>query len=495
MSSMPDAFSDREQLEELAMYFADHLDENSMTYLKMRGIQEALIKQFEIGAEPVVIGFVSSRLSTGMMAGRVTIPIRNMDKKVVDVIGRAVDDRLPKYKSLTNYNSSLFGAQFLNDTETVVLTSGIFDALSLIQSNIPAVAVPDCFTFTENHAPYFANKQVFICLSNDEAGRRETVRIAQLLKPLSTHIFAVGLPPGVKDINDLFVHNENALLIFQNLLQQSVQSSLSNGQPADAHYSDAFLEEFGKRKRHAGSGLSTGLGALDQLLNGGLHAGLYVISSRLEGGKTALLRQLGDQLAVQGVPVIYFSYDTSAYHLWSMSIAQTLDLSMHEVLTGQADEEQVKAANATYKQLANKLWTVELTPESTISDVVMMIQQTMQKIDKAPCVILDPIERLYPDDSETKFNLDRSQRLEWALYQMHHIARQLGSVVLAAAYDNHIEETFDPTVTVADVHLFLAWEEDNQLVRSGKFVVRKNLFGEEGSCEMRMNKSSLHYYA
>ena len=493
MSSVPEAFSYREQLEELARFFAAHLDENSLAYLKMRGIQETSVKQFEIGAEPNVIGFVSSRLSTGMMVGRVTIPIRNQDGKVVDIIGRSVDERLPKYKSLTNYSSSLFGAQYLQETDTVVLTSGLFDALSLIQNNIPAVAVPDCFAFTENHAPYFANKQVFICLSNDESGRRETVRVAQLLKPLSTHIFAVGLPPGVKDVNDLFVHNENALPVFQTLLQQAVQSSLSNGQPADAHYFDAFLEEFGKRKRHAITGLSTGLGALDQLLNGGLHAGLYVVSSRLEGGKTALLRQLGDQLAAQGVPVIYFSFDTSAYHLWSTSIAQTLNLSMHEVLTGQADEEQVKKAGDEYKKLAGNLWTVELTPESTISDVVAMIQQTMQKIDKAPCVILDPIERLYPDDSEAKITLTRIQRLEWALYQMHHIARQLGTAVLTAAFDNQVDETFDPTVAVADVHIFLTWEEETQTVRNGRFVVRKNLFGEEGSCEMSIDKRSLRY--
>ncbi len=493
MASVPEAFSYREQLEELARFFAAHLDENSLTYLRMRGIQEEAIKQFEIGAEPSVIGFVSSRLSTGMMAGRVTVPIRNQDGKVVDIIGRAVDDRLPKYKSLTNYNSSLFGAQFLKDTDTVVLTSGIFDALSLIENNIPAVAVPDCFAFTENHAPYFANKQVFICLSNDESGRRETVRVAQLIKPLSTHIFAVGLPPGVKDVNDLFVHNENALLIFQTLLQQSVQSSLSSGQPADAHYFDAFLEEFGKRKRHTTSGFSTGLEALDQLLNGGLHAGLYVVSSRLEGGKTALLRQMSDELARQEVPVIYFSYGTSAYHLWSMSIAQTLDLSMHEVLTGQADEAKVKEASESYKKLANNLWTVELTPESTISDMVGMIQQTMQKIDKAPCVILDPIERLYPDDTDAKISLKRIQRLEWALYQMHHIARQLGTVVLTAAYDNQIDEAFDPMVAVADVHIFLTWEEETETVRNGRFVVRKNLFGEEGSCEMRISKRSLRY--
>ncbi len=493
MSSLPEAFSFREQLEELAVFFAEHLDENSIAYLKKRGIVEAAAKQFNIGSEPNVIGFVSSRLSTGMMVGRVTIPIRNQDGKVVDIVGRAMDDRLPKYKSLTNYSAALFGAQHLKDTDTVVLTGGLFDALSLIQQEIPAVAVPDCFQFTDNHAPYFANKQVFICLSNDEAGRRETVRIAQLLKPLATHIFAVGLPPGVKDVNDLFAHKENAFAIFQTLLQQAVQSSLSTGQPADSHYFDAFMEEFGKRKRHMNTGLTTGLDALDQLLNGGLHAGLYVVSSRLEGGKTAFLRQLGDQLATQDVPVIYFSYDTSAYHLWSMSIAQILNLSMHEVLTGQAEEEQVKKASDTYKHLANNLWTVELTPETTISDVVAMIEQTMHKIDRAPCVILDPIERLYPDDSEAKITLTRLQRLEWALYQMHHIARQLGTAVLTAAYDNRMDEAFDPTVAVADVHIFLTWEEETQTVRSGRFVVRKNLFGEEGSCGMQIDKRSLRY--
>lgn len=493
MATIPDNMSYQEQLEDLANFFAANLDENSLVYMKSRGILEATVRQFGIGAEPSVIGFVASRLSTGMMVGRVTIPIRNQDGKVIDIIGRSIDERLPKYKSLTNYSSSLFGAQNMQETDTVVLTGGIFDSLSLLQDGIPAVAVPDCFTFSENHAPYFANKQVFICLSNDESGRRETVRIAQLLKPLATHIFAVGLPPGVKDVNDLFTHNENALLIFQTLLQQSVQASLSTGQPSDDHYLDTFMEEFGKRKRHSSSGVSTGLAGLDQLLAGGLHAGLYVISSRIEGGKTALLRQLGDYMAAQGNPVIYFSYGTSAYHLWSMSLAQSLNLSMHDVLTGQADEEDVRKASEGYQTIAANSWTVEFSPESTVSDMVGLIQQTMHKIDKAPCVILDPIERLYPDDTEERMNLDRSQRLEWALYQMHHIARQLGTIVLTAAYDSKVDEAFDPTVSVADVHIFLTWEEETTAVRSGRFVVRKNLFGEEGSCEMRMDKRSLRY--
>lgn len=494
METAPEPFENMD-LESLVHFLTEQLDESARSYLLTKGIDAASTKRFELGAEPHLIGFVPKQPGPSALSGRITIPVRDASKKVIDIVGFAPDDRQPKFKSLTNRSDAVFGAHLCSDSASVVLCDGVFAAMTLLAANLPAVAIPECFSFGEQHTAFFAGKQIFLAFSQDELGRREMLRVAQFLRPVAAHVYAVAFPHGIKNVEELFEKAEEPVALLQTLLQQAVHASLSGGLPPDAQYLEAFYEEVTQERTQKSTGISTGLPILDIALGGGLFPGLYVISSAIGGGKTVLLRQLCDAIAEQGVPVIHFSYGPTAYQLWATSMARRLQVPIHDVLSGNVPDTQLRDANEAYREIAKRIWTIECMPDTTISVIAETIEQVVRSVEAVPFLILDPVERLFPDGADHERNLPPQERLEWAVYQMHHLARQLGSVALIAAYTQEYVAHFDPVIATADVYLHLTWEEESDEWRTGHALIAKNRHGEEGRCGVRYNKRTLTYFA
>ena len=113
------------------------------------------------------------------------------------------DTKGPKYWYDKQGTVQLYGAEFIKDKKTVVYCEGELDALVLWSHNIPAVtSTGGAMSWQEKWTPLLLDKEVYVCLDNDEAGAAGTVRVLESLP----HAKVILLPntAQIKDITEYF---------------------------------------------------------------------------------------------------------------------------------------------------------------------------------------------------------------------------------------------------------------------------------------------------
>lgn len=386
-------------LETLVVDFSKKMNAEAFRYLEKRGIQQETAERFRIGFEPGRIGFhVSEGIIGDYFENRVIIPVIQENGEIADLVGRAIDHREPKYKPLLGADDVFFNPQGLLAADDVVLCNGMFDVLTLAQAALPAVCLPNMLMFKDNHAEHFAGKRIFICLGNDEVGRRESLRIRSLLAPYSEEAFIINLPEAIRDINELFVRVENPLDVFINLVNRSLEDAIYAPVAPDVRNATVFLEEYMKRHRGGRARPSTGIQKLDGLLGGDMENGLHVLAGPASTGKTTLLRQIADNIALNQQPAVYFTWDLSYFEMWAVTMARLLGQPVGAVLRGQIDPEAVQQANQTYLRIGQMLWTIECGAEMKFAQMEASVERISVMAGRPPVVFMDPVERLTHND-------------------------------------------------------------------------------------------------
>lgn len=162
-------------------------------YLTQRGISPATARLFGVGMYR----------STGFLAGRCVIPIRDEKSQLVAYVGRAVNGEEPKYRFPSGFRKSqvLFNLDRAMQTGgcNVIVVEGFFDALKVHQAGHPAVVALMGTSFSQRQSElllsYFTS--VTLMLDGDEPGRRAAEVIAQKLKP-KVPVHNVQLPDRVQ---------------------------------------------------------------------------------------------------------------------------------------------------------------------------------------------------------------------------------------------------------------------------------------------------------
>ncbi|WP_127485653.1 DnaB-like helicase C-terminal domain-containing protein [Paenibacillus ehimensis] len=427
-------------LEELVIHYHKQLREEAYAYLERRGIHQETADLYRIGFEPGKFGFyVNSGKLGDFFENRIIIPITNADGATVDLIGRSVDQREPKYKSLLGEGDYLFNEQILEQTEDVIVCGGLFDVLSLAQAHLPAVCVPIWMSFKEIHADKLRDKRVFICLGNDEAGRRESVRIQALLQSTAKQTFVMQLPESIRDVNDFFVRVQNPLDSFMRLLNETMEETMLLPIAPDTKNITIYTEEFMKRHRGQASGVPTGFAALDEALFGGLRSGLYLLAGAASSGKTMLMKQMADHIASNQTPVVYVSWDMTGFELWARSIARLIGTEPQNVLSGKIEPRQVAEANKRYMPISNMLWTIECSLDSTIDRVMTNVERIAGMSGRTPVVFIDHINRI-PAGGLPNPPRSSAEHQTIIAYMLKHWSKEWGGPVIAAVPSDIGEE-------------------------------------------------------
>ena len=146
------------------------------------------------------VGFYGS---TGLLQGRVVIPIRNEKDELVAYAGRATDASEPKYRFPSGFRKSqvLFNLHRARQTEqqSVVIVEGFFDAMKIHQAGHRNVAGLMGCTMSDHQADLLAQSfsQAVLMLDGDEAGRNGSAAIDRRLS-IQMRVAVVQLPDGAQ---------------------------------------------------------------------------------------------------------------------------------------------------------------------------------------------------------------------------------------------------------------------------------------------------------
>jgi DNA primase len=158
---------------------------------------------------------------------QIVIPIKNNEGKVLFNKFRrdpAVDNG-PKYQNEKGSTAFLFN--FDPSWNEVVICEGELDAMLLSQYGINATSCTcGAGTFPKTWGPIFEGKKVYLCLDNDPAGYKGTIRIASILR--EAEVIPFPRHSTVKDVTDFI--RQHGIKKFQELKNNAYHLAL----PADS---------------------------------------------------------------------------------------------------------------------------------------------------------------------------------------------------------------------------------------------------------------------
>lgn len=136
------------------------------------------------------------------------------------------DPNKPKYLYDKGGQVTLYGADHLTQNhKLLVITEGELDALVLWSMNIPAVSsTGGALSFQENWIDIIKDKDIYVCLDNDDAGAEGMVKIHQFI-PTAKFIF-IPEQPNVKDITDFVQRGGDFQTLLTTALQYPTEASI-----------------------------------------------------------------------------------------------------------------------------------------------------------------------------------------------------------------------------------------------------------------------------
>lgn len=185
---------------------------------------------------------------------------------------------------------------------------------------------------------------------------------------------------------------------------------------------------------------TTGFKCLDNLLDGGLYTGLYVIGAISSLGKTSFVVHMADNIAKTGRKVIYISLEMAEEEIIAKSISrltleETFTISngdafkkdTRHILNGKlwedytTDEKTViNNAISKYKEYGENIYIYEGVGTFSVDDVREIVKSAIRPDELPPVVIVDYIQILAPADRSIT---DAKRNMDYQIVEMKRISR------------------------------------------------------------------------
>lgn len=197
---------------------------------------------------------------------------------------------------------------------------------------------------------------------------------------------------------------------------------------------------------------STGYKSFDQLLDGGLYAGLYVLAAISSLGKTTFAVNLMDNIAASGRKVIYISLEMAEEEIIAKSISKlTLKESQRykcsqfakttrQILNGKlydeySEDEKTIIDNAieTYKEYGENIFIYQGVGSFSAQDVREIVDNNYIYGELPPIVIIDYLQILAPMNERIT---DSKKNMDMQIVELKRISRDYNIPLLAISSYN-----------------------------------------------------------
>ena len=403
-----------------------------------RGINLETLKKFHVGFIP---DWKAS--STAPTSPRLIIPVWSGGYLARDT-REVLTEQQAKYSKMRVGKTQLFNASALKQNlKPVFVVEGEIDALSIIDAGGQAVglgSVANIGKLIEAVRAEFPKVPLIIQLDNDLKGQQAEQKLIEALRELGFFSYRrFPLPEIYKDANE-FLMNDRLKFTEWVKMGEALEFAVfeeENSSVVEKTASERFeresvsysLENFMKtvEKNKLGGGISTGFEKLDELLDGGLYPGLYVIGANSSLGKTTLVLQIADNIARSGHGVLIFSLEMATNELIAKTLSRmSLIKSIEEYKTaGYAKTTRSVLLGRYQNEFENKIisdsireyseWGRNIHITEGIGDVgVSHIKEKVEEFRKfrneTPVVVVDYLQILAPYSIKMtdKQNVDRN---------------------------------------------------------------------------------------
>ena len=265
----------------------------AIEYLGKRGISEDVCRKYEITTEPgkenvIVFPFKDE---TGALT---FVKYRNADYQ-------KESNSIKEWCIKGNYKKILFGMNHCEDFETLVITEGQIDSLSLAECGVKnAVSVPtgkNGFTWKPHCWNWMLKFNEIVVFGDNENGQVTLSKEITQFFPKRVRVVRIEDYKGCKDANELMQKNG----------KQAVLDAIENAEVRVSLRIKALTDVDDVDLRNI-TAYPTGIDALDSTINRGFHDGeLIVLTGRCGEGKSTLSSQIVARMIQNGLKCFCYS--------------------------------------------------------------------------------------------------------------------------------------------------------------------------------------------
>ena len=197
--------------------------------------------------------------------------------------------------------------------------------------------------------------------------------------------------------------------------------------------------------------IPTGFSNLDELLGGGLYAGLYFIGAISSLGKTTLTLQIADNVAEAGYGVLIFSLEMARSELMAKTLSRLSFLKSYEIygatryakttrgiLRGhfplQEEQEVFAKSLSEYGEWGQNIHITEGIGDVGVSHVRAKTEEYIKHIGKPPVIVIDYLQIL--QNPECKHSLTDKQAVDKNVMELKRISRDYDTPVIGISSFN-----------------------------------------------------------
>lgn len=442
--------------EELSLY------PDALAYFKSRGMSDAIINKYKLGYHEAGHNDLLKAHPDNLNKSRkdylyrYVLPYPGPDDRftyfITEIVDRnQIDEYNRKYRKInkneTGLAAPLFNERYImKDAPPVVfICEGIYDALSAEEVGAKAIAYVGTGhrRFLQLCKRYRPDTVFIVSLDNDGSGQDAAKKTVDGLKELGLP-FITRTPEGGKDFNEMLT---GYLAGFNDFIRQATADALK---VKETHDQEAEAQEEADKEAYLKTSVAyhlqefidgiadsvntpyypTGFSKLDEVLDGGLYEGLYLIGAISSLGKTTFALQIADHIAASGQDVLIFSLEMARSELMAKSISRLTLLGVLEndgdirnaktvrgITVGTryagynpTERQLIKDAVQKYGEYAGHLYIYEGVGNIGVDQIKDIVDRHIRYTGARPVILIDYVQILAPFDprSTDKQNTDKA---------------------------------------------------------------------------------------
>lgn len=404
-----------------------HLRETD--YHTQRGISESVANRFMLGYDNQYTKSTGGAVWQALIipTGYYSYVARNTDPQA---------DSKNRYRK-TGKATPLNYKALQTATKPIFIVEGELDALSIIEVGGEAIGLGSTANidlFINNYIKKMKPVQpLVLALDNDEKGQNATQKLEEELAKLGVPTYRLNPAGEYKDANEALIKDREAFTQAVAGAERIEEEALEAQKEEYLKTSVAsHLQEFinGIADSVNTPYTPTGFTELDEVLEGGLYEGLYIVGAISSLGKTTLITQIADQIAESGGDVLIFSLEMSRAEIMAKSISRLtlLDVLQNDgkvsnakttrgITTGsryagysKTEQELIQRAIKAYGGYAEHIFIHEGVGDIGADQIREEVGKHILFTGKKPTVIIDYLQILAPADvrATDKQNTDKA---------------------------------------------------------------------------------------